>query len=1064
MRGSAAAALALGFLITGHALAARVDTTDWIAEARVAWDGGHDARLLQQVRAGRGPAFEAVERLLSGGVAEDLPLARALARHYVTAFGDSSLERRILLFEGWTTAQREVRAAAIAAKGAAIQTALEGRRPEARAAFESALVVFRQLGDPMQIGRSLVNLASLETQENVGERGLVYAEEARRWLEQAGDLAALTGIEFLMAQRLVSLNDLPAARRVIDPALARARTLGDQYLEGQLLHLQAEVAQAAGRFSEAEAACLQAAKIGARIADPDIEFAGLYKLSGIHDEQGDLRRALREMQEALALAQRAGLDRRVMTALDSLCSLSRRAGDILAARRYLAAARQTAGRVDSPFLSANLVVREAEFERLDGRFAAALAKLQEGERLLEGVDAPYERATIRLGRAEVWYQRGDYARAIEEIRAGAAEAHAAHLVATEAQFHRNLGVLWSHLGDLPEALSELELGARLYDEARLAGARADCVATAGFFRFMAGDREGGRSTLRDALEGLAGEEMAWERAEALVNLAAVELQMPGSGTPATSLLREAERIYTASGDLLGLFEARLVRADAALAVGNLTGAGSVLAELRRSRVGREVERAAWRLPYLEGRVHESSGDLRRARLSLRESVAAVERLRAVVAPPAWRAAVLENRIEPYRALSRVERRLGNTAASYEAARLAKARTFIETLSPPPIDAAAVASGRVDLALAPAEVVSTAAIQARLGDDELLLDYFLDPADPVVFVVRRQALAVRSLPAVRNLEDLAAAAAYPGRPEPAEVAVLALWRAALGKLAEVLLTPARDDVRRASRLLFVPAGALHRVPFAALPLAGAGPLVESKIVSVLPAAESLLARGRATSDGDAILALGGALTADASAPQLGASAEEAGRVAALGGVGSRALVGAQASEAAFRSLAPSFAFLHLAAHGRLDRLSPGKSHIVLAADASSDGRLQADEIATLRLSARTAVLGGCETGVEAGIARGDAPGEERMGLARAFLESGVGEVVAGLWEVEDRAASTILPELYPLLHGGGVAEALSLVQRRLLRGELRGRDARSLEHPFYWAAWETFGAGVVQAPR
>ena len=74
MRGRVAAALALTLLTTTYAVAARVDTAAWIAEARLAWDGGHDARLLQQVRVGRVPAFEAVERLLSGGAPEDLPL------------------------------------------------------------------------------------------------------------------------------------------------------------------------------------------------------------------------------------------------------------------------------------------------------------------------------------------------------------------------------------------------------------------------------------------------------------------------------------------------------------------------------------------------------------------------------------------------------------------------------------------------------------------------------------------------------------------------------------------------------------------------------------------------------------------------------------------------------------------------------------------------------------------------------------------------------------------------------------------------------------------------------
>jgi len=59
---------------------------------------------------------------------------------------------------------------------------------------------------------------------------------------------------------------------------------------------------------------------------------------------------------------------------------------------------------------------------------------------------------------------------------------------------------------------------------------------------------------------------------------------------------------------------------------------------------------------------------------------------------------------------------------------------------------------------------------------------------------------------------------------------------------------------------------------------------------------------------------------------------------------------------------------------------------------------------------------------------------------------------------------MLPEMYPLPRGGGAADALVQLQTRLLRGELRGDDGLSLEHPSYWAAWTAFGTGVAPESR
>jgi CHAT domain-containing protein len=112
---------------------------------------------------------------------------------------------------------------------------------------------------------------------------------------------------------------------------------------------------------------------------------------------------------------------------------------------------------------------------------------------------------------------------------------------------------------------------------------------------------------------------------------------------------------------------------------------------------------------------------------------------------------------------------------------------------------------------------------------------------------------------------------------------------------------------------------------------------------------------------------------------------------------------------------------------------------------------------MKLHADLVVLSGCETAQEGGTMRGAAPGDERAGLARAFLTAGVRSVIGSLWELDDRDARDIMPEFYRLLKSHPPSEALAELQRGLMHGVVRGRQGRLLDHPFYWAGLTAYGA-------
>ncbi|MCC7334772.1 MAG: CHAT domain-containing protein, partial [Pirellulaceae bacterium] len=159
----------------------------------------------------------------------------------------------------------------------------------------------------------------------------------------------------------------------------------------------------------------------------------------------------------------------------------------------------------------------------------------------------------------------------------------------------------------------------------------------------------------------------------------------------------------------------------------------------------------------------------------------------------------------------------------------------------------------------------------------------------------------------------------------------------------------------------------------------------------------------------------------------------------------------ATETAFRNLAPTCVYLHLATHGffaapdvksalssdlvaqrGMERagmlgqnrdavvgLSPGQlSGLVFAGanrrlDATQiaadvdDGILTSDEIAFLPLeNVQLAVLSACETGLGEG-----AGGEGLLGIQRSFQIAGTRSTVASLWNVSDGATRRIMQEFY-----------------------------------------------------
>ncbi|HXI20493.1 MAG TPA: CHAT domain-containing protein, partial [Gemmatimonadales bacterium] len=253
-----------------------------------------------------------------------------------------------------------------------------------------------------------------------------------------------------------------------------------------------------------------------------------------------------------------------------------------------------------------------------------------------------------------------------------------------------------------------------------------------------------------------------------------------------------------------------------------------------------------------------------------------------------------------------------------------------------------------------------------------------------------------------------------------------------------------------RLIVVPHRELYYLPFGALLRPGSPDrfLIERYDVAYAPSA-SVLSQLRARFPAPDSAA--GTVLALAPEPvRLPGSRTEVDAIRRFYGARATVLLGAAASETAFRAEAADADIVHLSTFGVLNRHNPLFSFIALRAGGGEDGRLEVHEAFGLPLRARLVVLSACQTGLGSGVLEDVPEGDDWVGLVQAFLTAGAGSVAASLWPVADRPTATLMTEFYRRLRAGDQATAaLSGAQRAALQ------DPATAD-PFFWAGFEVVG--------
>lgn len=503
---------------------------------------------------------------------------------------------------------------------------------------------------------------------------------------------------------------------------------------------------------------------------------------------------------------------------------------------------------------------------------------------------------------------------------------------------------------------------------------------------------------------------------------------------------------------------------------------------------------------LLGRLYQEMGNLPLAERHLRISIAAIEDMRSQLQSEEFRETFVENKMGAYARLIQVLFDQRKLAEAFDMSERARARAFLDLLGnrvslskgrsasliaeekalqeriallkarealqdgeeadpeaktrpgrsalQRELDLAREAYGaflsrvraqsREQASLMTVEPLTLPEVQALLGPDTVLLEYFVGGGRTLGWVVRRNGLRVVRLrigdrELTKRISDFRQLIASRGHVEELQQAA--------GDLFQILVAPA-FPAGLPRELLIVPHRTLHYLPFHALMPAPGRYLVQESLVYYLSSASLMqFTREKESTSTTGALAVG---NPDLGDPTLNLryaerEAREVGRMFPQATV----LVGKEATKSQTRRYIDAEPLIHLATHADLDGSDPLGSALLLRPVAGDTGRLEVQEVFGLDLHASLVILSACDTSLGK-LTQGD----EVVGLTRAFIYAGTPSVISTLWMVDDRASYELMQAFYQNLRARlGKGEALRQAQIATLA---------KYPHPFFWAAYQLTG--------
>lgn len=802
--------------------------------------------------------------------------------------------------------------------------------------------------------------------------------------------------------------------------------LGDRFMEATALNRCGSVYLDLSRIEDALLAHRRATDIFRELKDSQGTVSSLTDLGLDQSIAGLVEDATASLRDAIVLADRFDRQEDEVLARIRLGTLLFERGDFSSARAELGIALSKAEAAKSPMRTAQVLAQLGAIDNREGKPVAARERFQKALDIFRELKSAENVLAARTGLG------------VALLRAGAPEE-------AKTQFDKVLEIS-QKLGDrYAEAVAKMNLGRYHHARGEDDQAVAEHRASLGLFEQL-GDRTGIASNHFGMARSICH---SGDLGTALREIEASLAEVEGiRGEVANFDLRTS---YLASKREYGDLQVEILMSLDKLHPKDGYAARALAAD--------ERQRARHLLDLLgEARAkirRDAPADLLAEEGRLRNELNGLDNLRSKL---------FREEAEPA-VLGKV-----STEETHKLARLGQVRAEIRLASP------RFAS------LTEPETLDLAGMQKLLGAHDRLLIYRLGVSKSYLWAISQKGLQAYDLGPREPIERLAnryAALLASFDPERAHAR-----REAGLALAKLILDPAKGSLSE-GRLAVVADGALHRVPFAALPDPLAAettdrpPLLVRAEVLHLPSATVLAVLRR--EGAKRLPALGGVAvfadpvfsprdprvleeTAFSEAPGA-ARGGEAGEYPRLPHTRREAdailkLLPPQLRFSAFDFAArrqavlgdrlKRYRIIHFATHGQVDPVHPELSGLVFSqVDEQGlpiDGILRLNDIYDLDLTADLVVLSACSTGAGSQV-----PGEGLVSLTRGFLYAGVQRLVVSLWPVPDDSTADLMASFYRHLLTESRTPAAALRQAQLeMLDDPKRRD------PFHWAAFTLVG--------
>lgn len=332
----------------------------------------------------------------------------------------------------------------------------------------------------------------------------------------------------------------------------------------------------------------------------------------------------------------------------------------------------------------------------------------------------------------------------------------------------------------------------------------------------------------------------------------------------------------------------------------------------------------------------------------------------------------------------------------------------------------------------AAIPTISEVREELPEDTSLLEYYFARGQLFCLVLgkeRGEIVELGTVAGVKKAHNLFCLSMASDLKNPHPTASAAT-KAHLHELHETLMQPILGYLQ-GSRLLAIPHGFLHQIPFSAL-YDGCQYVAERFAVFTAPSSRIfLLAQRKRTTRARESLVVG---VPDEQVPNI---LREVNAVANLLPA-SQLILGKSASAKAISESGARARFIHIATHSYFRKENPLFSAVQLG-----DGSFNVHDFYSQDWDAELVVLSGCSTGMLS-IQGGD----EILGLARGLFAAGARSMLISLWNVNDEATADFMSSFYLcLLRGETKDRALNEAMRKT-------REQRP--HPYYWAAFTLLG--------